>query len=257
MFGNIVSLVIAVALAGVMSLFFIKKRMFALLAVYLSFRALLITVYILSWYSKGFEFGLWALLAGFVVFDLMIIVVHANDFKALFFRLKNREHANDGSFSDDELQRCIEEIVKACQTMSKARTGALIVIAPTRAPQQILNTGIRVEAVTSAPLLESVFNTKAPMHDGAVIIKGNKVLSAGCFLPLTQQNISKDLGTRHRAAIGITEETDNVCVVVSEENGIISVAKKGALRRFITPERLSDILYETFNVNAKSRFDKR
>jgi len=87
------------------------------------------------------------------------------------------------------------------------------------------------------------------MHDGAVVIKGNKILSAGCFLPLSQsQSIAKDLGTRHRAAIGITEETDNISVVVSEETGIISVSIKGVLRRYITPERLSDILHETFGV---------
>ena len=92
------------------------------------------------------------------------------------------------------------------------------------------------------------------MHDGAVIVAGNKVVAAGCFLPLSETNeINKDIGTRHRAAIGITEQSDNVSIVVSEENGIISIAKKGILRRYITPDRLSDILYETYGVSARTR----
>ena len=129
---------------------------------------------------------------------------------------------------------------------------------PTKINQFILDSGVELGAVLSASLLESIFNTRAPMHDGAVVVKGNKVLAAGCFLPLSQtQSINKDIGTRHRAAIGITEESDNLSIVVSEENGIISVAKKGILRRYITPERLSDILYETYGVSARIRNYRR
>ncbi|MBR1746926.1 MAG: DNA integrity scanning protein DisA nucleotide-binding domain protein [Clostridia bacterium] len=191
-----------------------------------------------------------------IVMGVVGVVVYQNDFKQMFVslsKLAKRQHAVN--YSDEDIQNAIDEIVKACQTMSKARTGALILIVPTKLEDQIKNSGVEIGGKLSASLLVSIFNTKAPMHDGAVVVEGNKVVAAGCFLPLSQtQAISKDIGTRHRAAIGITEESDNVSIVVSEENGIISVAKKGILRRYITPERLSDILYETYGVTGKMKY---
>jgi Uncharacterized conserved protein len=184
-----------------------------------------------------------------------LAVAYQSDFKVMFFNLtKKGKDTVDSGLSDEELRLAVDEIIRACQTMSKARTGALIVIAPTSVASHILETGVELGALVSAPLLESIFNTKAPFHDGAVIIKGNKVLAAGCFLPLSQsQVIAKNLGTRHRAGIGITEETDMLTVIVSEETGIISIAKHGELRRFVTPDRLRDILHETFNISQPKR----
>jgi diadenylate cyclase len=139
--------------------------------------------------------------------------------------------------------------------MSKSRTGALIVIAPTAVANHILETGIELGATVSSALLEAIFNTRAPFHDGATVIKGNKVLAAGCFLPLSQsQTVSKSLGTRHRAGIGITEESDMLTIIVSEETGIISVARRGELRRFITPDRLRDILHETLKISTPAKY---
>ena len=121
-----------------------------------------------------------------------------------------------------------------------------MVIAPSKISHHIIESGIKMDALVSSQLLQSIFNTKAPIHDGAVIVKDNVILSAGCFLPLSSsETISKELGTRHRAGIGITEQTDNLSIIVSEETGIISVAKDGKLRRYINPERLSNILNET------------
>ena len=152
------------------------------------------------------------------------------------------------------MRHAVDEIIKACQTMSKARTGALIVIAPTAVAPHILETGVEMNALVSSQLLESIFNTRAPVHDGAVIVRGNRVLAAGCFLPLSQsQNVSKNLGTRHRAGIGITEESDMLTIIVSEETGIISIAKRGELRRFVTPDRLRDILHETLKISQPTR----
>lgn len=257
--GNIISLVLAALFIIAVAVAFIRKKSPFLTALYVTASLVIVGVYVLSWYYTGMELALAVCETVAVIMAVSAIVVYQNDIKSLFFSLsKNVKKQHAVSFSDAELQKCIEEIVKACQTMSKARTGALIVIVPTKVSQYVLDSGVQLGAVLSASLLESIFNTRAPMHDGAVLVKGNKVLAAGCFLPLSQtQAIGKDVGTRHRAAIGITEESDNLSIVVSEENGIISVAKKGQLRRYITPERLSDILYETFGVSARMRMTRK
>lgn len=258
--GNIVSLVFAVMITGLIDVFFIKKKSPVLVIIYTVSMCVYIGLFVASWFIDGM--GLALALANVVAVTMAVVavVVYQNEFKSMFFSLSKLtdKKQNAEKFSNEEIQKGIEEIVKACQTMSKARTGALIVIAPTKINQYVLDSGVEVGALLTASLLESIFNTRAPMHDGAVIVKGNRVLAAGCFLPLSQtQAISKDVGTRHRAAIGITEESDNLSIVVSEENGIISIAKKGILRRYITPERLSDILYETYGVSARMYQQKR
>lgn len=257
--GKVISLILAAGVMAALVIFFARKKAPFLVALYVIAMLIYIGVYILSWFYDGMDLAMGICNMTGVVIAVAAVVVYQNEFKSMFFSLsKLTKKQHTVSFSDEELQKCIEEIVKACQTMSKARTGALIVIVPTKVNQTVLDTGVELGALLSASLLESIFNTRAPMHDGAVVVKGNKVLAAGCFLPLSQtQAIGKDVGTRHRAAIGITEESDNLSIVVSEENGIISVAKKGILRRYITPERLSDILYETYGVSARMKYVKR
>ncbi len=252
--GNIISIVVAVCVSVVFIVFFIKRKSPVLVALYSGGMLLFIGIHVTSWFVDGMELALAITQLAAVVIGVQIVVVYQNDFKTIYFRLsrvtEKKQHSQ--KYSNEEIQEAIEEIVRACQTMSKARTGALIVIAPTKINQYVLDSGVELGGLLTASLLESIFNPKAPMHDGAVVVQGNKVLAAGCFLPLSQtQSISKDVGTRHRAAIGITEESDNLSIVVSEENGIISIAKKGILRRYITPERLSDILYETYGVSAR------
>jgi diadenylate cyclase len=252
--GNIISLVLIIALIVVFSIFFAKKKSIKLLFFYVGMTLLTAGFYVLSWFYDGMDLGLRIMDIVILALVFIIILVYQNDFKVVFARLTNlHRKVNTTIFSDEELQKSIEEIVKATQILSKARTGALMVIVPKQISDHILDSGVSLDSLVTAPLLESIFNTRAPMHDGAVIIKGNKILSAGCFLPLSQTpNLAKDLGTRHRAAVGITEESDNISVVVSEETGIISVSTRGVLRRFITPERLSDILHETFGVTVKT-----
>jgi len=252
--GNIFSAVFAVAIFALIIVFFIKMKSPALTAIYAVAFFMYIAIYVASWFVDGMEFACALADVVAVIMGVSAVAVYQNELKSLFFSISNVGDKSKKAerFSNEELQRGIEEIVKACQTMSKARTGALIVISPTKMNSYVINSGVKVDAILTASLLESIFNTRAPMHDGAVIVKGNRVVAAGCFLPLSQtQAIAKDVGTRHRAAIGITEESDNLSIVVSEENGIISIAKKGILRRYITPERLSDILYETFGVSAR------
>ena len=198
-----------------------------------------------------------------IIFIVASAVVYQSDLKLLFAKFGGRSDENvyaklHNTRNEDDLRYASGEIVKACQNLAKNNIGALIVVCPTIISSNMLDTGIRLNAVLSAPLLESIFNTHAPLHDGAVIIKNNMVLAAGCFLPLSQNPaISKDLGTRHRAAIGITEESDVLTIVVSEETGIISLVQNGDIRRYITGEKLMDALDAAFGITDISRRNSR
>lgn len=137
----------------------------------------------------------------------------------------------------------IDNICTAVKDLSETRTGALIVIARSIRMDDILNTGIRINADVNSYLLRNLFFNKAPLHDGAVVIDNARIAAAGCLLPLTRRtDIDSDLGTRHRAAIGISEITDAVTVVVSEETGVISVSCECTLTRGFTPETLRSFL---------------
>lgn len=139
--------------------------------------------------------------------------------------------------------RVINEIVKASVEMGKARTGALIVIECKQPLGDFERTGIEVDGLVTSQLLINIFEHNTPLHDGAVIIKGNRVTSATCYLPLSDNlKLDKNLGTRHRAGLGISETTDAVTVIVSEETGKISVAYKGELERNLDAEQLKNKL---------------
>ena len=140
----------------------------------------------------------------------------------------------------------IEEIVKAATELSRTKTGALIVVERQTKLGEIINTGTKLDSSVSAELIINIFTPNTPLHDGALILRDNKLKSAACFLPLTDNpNLSKELGTRHRAALGITEVSDCISVVVSEETGKISYALNGGLSRNLTP----DILRKALNKN--------
>ncbi|MGN1147940.1 MAG: diadenylate cyclase CdaA [Lachnospiraceae bacterium] len=139
--------------------------------------------------------------------------------------------------------KTINEIVKACVEMGKVRTGALIVIECKQPLGDFERTGIDVDGLVTSQLLINIFEHNTPLHDGAVIIRGNRVASATCYLPLSDNlNLDKNLGTRHRAGLGISEVTDAVTVIVSEETGKISVAYKGELERNLDSESLKAML---------------
>jgi diadenylate cyclase len=140
-----------------------------------------------------------------------------------------------------------EEIVLATTTLAGRRTGALIVIERDIGLKNYIESGIGLDSLVSYDILITVFDTSVPLHDGAVIIRNGRIAAAACFLPLTvNPRLSKGLGTRHRAAIGVTEETDAVAIVVSEENGSISFANDGQIERFIDADGLRQRLRETF-----------
>ncbi len=139
--------------------------------------------------------------------------------------------------------RTVSEVVKACFEMGKARTGALIVLEKSVSLQEYERTGIELDAVVSSQLILNIFEKNTPLHDGAVILSNNRLKSATCYLPLSDNmNLSKALGTRHRAAVGVSEVTDSLTVVVSEETGSVSVARNGRLLRNLNQEKLKEQL---------------
>lgn len=152
----------------------------------------------------------------------------------------------------------IQEIISAAMDMSKNKTGALIVIEQDVALGEYESTGISIDAAISKQLLENIFEHNTPLHDGAVIIRNNRVVAATCYLPLTGRNdLNKDLGTRHRAAVGISEVSDSMTIVVSEENGTISIAKAGILYRNLDLESLKKQLMTLQVKQTESRRARR
>ncbi len=160
--------------------------------------------------------------------------------------------------SDEQLHSAINDIVRAAQNMSKKNVGALIIITTQNMPEHIVDSGTKLDAVLSCALLESIFNTKAPLHDGAVVVRGNRIVAAGCFLPLSHSTtIDKELGTRHRAGIGVSENYNVLTIIVSEETGVISIAQNGELTRYFDSQMLTDKLEQTYGLQATPESTKR
>ena len=155
-------------------------------------------------------------------------------------KLRKLLHADKAS---QEMVSVIEQTVRACEVMSSERVGALIVFARSNGLEEYFKTGTVIDAQTSEQLIRNVFFPKAALHDGAMIVRDGRVAAAGCVLPLSDSSrISADLGTRHRAALGLSEVTDAVVVVVSEETGAISAAVSGVLKRYLTAQTLEKLL---------------
>ncbi len=153
---------------------------------------------------------------------------------------------------EEEMDHMIEQIVESVLDLSEQKTGALIAIERETGLNEIVQTGVMVDAIISAELIKNVFYHNAPLHDGAVVIKKNRLQAASCLLPLTTSTaLSSDLGTRHRAALGLVERSDAMVIVVSEETGVISLAMDGKLARFIDRNSLLSILRSKFKVVKK------
>lgn len=167
-----------------------------------------------------------------------------------------------GDDKDRDVQNIVDGIADAVANMSKTRTGALIVVEKQTGINEIIETGVKIDARLTRELLENIFVPNTPLHDGAVVIRGNRIAAAGCFLPLTENpNLSKQLGTRHRAALGITESSDALAIIVSEETGVISMAQNGKLTRYLDMDGLKNVLrsiyYKNTNDNGPFSFIKR
>ena len=158
--------------------------------------------------------------------------------------LTKRKSGADGQ---DEGQRIVSEIVQTMVDLSRRRVGALICFERRTGLQDVIDTGTEVDGEISAPLLENIFEPNTPLHDGAVVIRGNRVAAAACILPLTEASgVSRELGTRHRAGIGLSESTDALVLIVSEETGTMSVAQGGVLRRPLIEKDLRTLLEELY-----------
>lgn len=141
--------------------------------------------------------------------------------------------------------KTVNELIKACYDMAEVKTGALIVIEQEIRLDEYIRTGINVDAILTSQLLINIFEHNTPLHDGAVIIRGNRIVSATCYLPLTDSmDIGKELGTRHRAAVGISEVSDSLTIIVSEETGAVSLAKDGKLYKHLQKEELVEKLQQ-------------
>ena len=196
-------------------------------------------------------FGGGSVLLGFIfLLSAFMLLLFSQEIKRSLYN-SHAQHVKSGNtvlWNKPETEACIEAIIKALQNMSKNDMGALVVLSNGNLPKQILESGTKLDADISQSLIEGVFFPKAPLHDGAMIIDEHKIVAAGCFLPLTQNNekYSKDLGTRHRAGIGITEVTNVTSLIVSEETGIISIVKQGKITRYADYNMLRAVLQEYY-----------
>lgn len=175
-----------------------------------------------------------------------------SNFLTRFLRIELRP--TDQLFSN----RTINELVRACMEMGREKTGALIVIERSVMLEEYIRSGIRLDAELSRQLLLNIFEKNTPLHDGAIILRGDRIVAATCYLPLSDNMaLSKELGTRHRAAVGISEVSDSVTLIVSEETGCIAVAREGRIERDVDEERLREILRGIAGVVDKRRTSLR
>ena len=179
---------------------------------------------------------------------VLVILFQPELRKALEKMGRSRIFGKSGMNSiDDERERIISELIQTAVDLSKRRVGALIVFEQKTGLQEYIETGTQLHADISAPLLENIFEPNTPLHDGAVVIRDDQIIAGACILPLAEASgVSRELGTRHRAAVGISENTDAVVIVVSEETGIVSMARDGMLRRPLTVDELREILNDLY-----------
>lgn len=234
--------------------------------------------YILAWMKTT---RAWQLLKGLIVICIVLLLAYIMDMSTILWLAENLlsvaviaivvvmqpelRHALEqlgkknflptGMFSDASKreqehfsEKTINEIVKASFEMGRARTGALIVIEQNESLRDYERTGIEVDGIVTSQLLINIFEHNTPLHDGAVIVRGNRITSATCYLPLSDNlDLSKDLGTRHRAGVGVSEATDSLTVIVSEETGKVSVAYEGQIERGFDADGLKARLQQVLN----------
>jgi diadenylate cyclase len=189
-----------------------------------------------------------------VYVGVAIVVLFQNEIRQALVTFGNRFRMPFLARRRGQLDREVYDgIVLAATTLASTKTGALIVIERGVNLRNVIEGGVQMDAELSYDLLVTIFNPATPLHDGAVIIRGQRVAAASCFLPLTlNPQLSKDLGTRHRAAIGITEDTDAVAIVVSEETGVVSFVQRGQMRRGLDARRLRDAVLDALEPGARA-----
>ena len=220
-----------------------------------------ILVFLLAAVLFNMDTILWIAEKIFSIGILAIVIVFQPEFRKALEQLGQKNIIADilsmesGREQGEEFSdKTAEAIIKACVEMSKAKTGALIVIENSVPLGEYERTGINLDAQVSSQLLLNIFEHNTPLHDGAIIVRGNRVVSATCYLPLSDNmELSKELGTRHRAAVGISEVSDAMTVVVSEETGAISITQHSELNRNITAETLREQLQTLQNKTTEGK----
>lgn len=201
------------------------------------------------------------LLSGLISAGLVAIVVlfQPELRRALEYLGRSRITNVFGEVDKEEAKRIVGQFVEAVDGMSASRTGALIVIEREISLNDIVETGTVIDAQITAQMIGTIFYEGTPLHDGAVIVRGDKLYAAGCVLPLTQnKELNKELGTRHRAGIGITENSDALVIIVSEETGVISIAQNGRLTRFLDGKAIEKRLLNLyFEGEVQEKFSER
>ena len=210
----------------------------------------LLLLVIATVFSKWFHlYTLHWLLSGILSAGLIAIVVifQPELRRALEYLGRSRITNVFGEVDKEEAKRIVGQFVEAVESMSASRTGALIVIEREISLNDIVETGTVIDAQITAQMIGTIFYEGTPLHDGAVIVRGDKLYAAGCVLPLTQnKELNKELGTRHRAGIGITENSDALVIIVSEETGVISIAQNGKLTRFLDGKKIEKKLLNLY-----------
>ncbi len=174
---------------------------------------------------------------------LLLVIIFQPELRKALEQLGRGAGFEHTAASVSENQRIVNEITQCCLRLSKRRVGALIVFEQKTGLKDVIETGTALDAAISSPLLENIFEPNTPLHDGAVIIRGQRIVAAACVLTLSESNaLSRDLGTRHRAALGISEASDAVTLIVSEETGIVSLTKNGHMVRRLDAEGISNAL---------------
>ena len=193
----------------------------------------------------------WLLLAILQNGALVLVILFQPELRKALERMGRSRLMTKGNRRnvDEERDTVIAEIVQTVVDLSRRRVGALLVFERQTGLEDVIETGTRLNAEVSAPLLENIFEPNTPLHDGAAVIRDDQVIAAACILPLAEASgLSRELGTRHRAAVGISESTDAAVVVVSEETGIVSMARDGALKRPLSTDELKAFLNDYYSI---------
>ena len=202
----------------------------------------------------------WVLENMMTALSIMIIVVFQPELRKILETI-GRSNILTKSFADirgEKVDKCVEEIVHAVFSLSRQKIGALIIFERSTGLGDVVETGTVLNSAISSELLINIFIPNTPLHDGAVVIKNDTIKAAACFLPLsTEQSISKELGTRHRAAIGMSEKSDCLALIVSEETGGISIAEHGKINRYVDEPTLTKILTKLYNDQDSYIFNRK
>ena len=194
---------------------------------------------------------------GLLYIGIAIIVLFQSEIRQALITFGNRFRMPFSRHRGQFGEGIYDEVILAATTLASTKTGALIVIERNVGLKNVTDGGVQIDAELSYDLLVSIFNTASPLHDGAVVVRRHRIAAASCFLPLTlNPRLSRDHGTRHRAAIGVTEDTDAVAVVVSEETGLISFVKRGEIKRGLDATKLREAIFEALEAQPRKEKEK-